>query len=401
MFKMNQLDIFMIEQLLTSEIQNYILDHVGIKSSALAFQKNPFPNIDFKLIINQIEAKTKAQEKLPTWFKTSGIIYPSKISVEQTSSETTAQYKASLVSGTTLLDATGGFGIDDYYFAQKVKKVIHCELNKELSAIVEHNFKILQAENIECIAGDSSAVLNDLNQQFDTIYIDPSRRNDLKGKVFMLQDCLPNVPQLQDFYFNYTSKILIKTAPILDLTSGLNELRNVKTIHIVAVDNEVKELLWEIEKNHSGQVTIKTIHFNKNEKQEFEFERNNPVIANYSLPKKYLFEPNSAIMKSGGFHEIALFFDVDKLHVHSHLYTSNELVKFPGRVFEILHNIPYSKNEMKTFVLDTKANITTRNFPETVENIRKKWKIKDGGSTYCFFTTDKNDQKIVLICKKI
>lgn len=391
----------MIDQLLQKEIQFFISQNIGKKSSALALQKNPFPAVDFKLIINQIEAKSKAKDKLPTWFHTSNIIFPSKIAIEQTSSETTAKYKATLVSGESVLDATGGFGIDDYYFAKKIKKVLHCELNNELSSIVNHNFKTLKIENIDCIAGDSSEILSTLNQQFDHIYIDPSRRNDQKGKVFMLKDCLPNVPDLQDFYFKFTSNILIKTAPILDITFGLTELKNVKNIHIVAVDNEVKELLWEIEKNYNKSIAVKTVNFNKSISELFKFQLNNQAFANYGLPQKYLYEPNGAIMKSGGFNEVSNQYKLDKLHVNSHLYTSNNLIDFPGRIFEIMQNIPYSKNEMKSTLQNSKANITTRNFPDTVENIRKKWKINDGGATYCFFTTDKNDNKIVLICKKI
>lgn len=391
----------MIDQLLQNEIQLFINQNIGKKSSVLALQKNPFPSIDFKLIINQIEAKSKAKDKLPTWFNSQNCIYPSKISVEQTSSETTAQYKASLVSGTSLLDATGGFGIDDYYFAKKLKSVIHCELNSELSTIVKHNYKTLKVNNIDCIIGDSKEILASLNRQFEYIFIDPSRRNDQKGKVFMLKDCLPNVPDLLEYYFKYTSNILIKTAPILDITSGLNELKNVKRIHIVAVDNEVKELLWEIEKNYSNTITIKTFNSNKQNNELFEFQLNNNIYSNYSLPKKYLLEPNSAIMKSGGFNEISHQFNIEKLNVNSHLYTSDGLIDFPGRIFEVIQNIPYSKNEMKKFLQGTKANVTTRNFPDTVENIRKKWKINDGGLTYCFFTTDKNENKIVLICNKI
>ena len=217
----------------------------------------------------------------------------------------------------------------------------------------------------------------------------------------MLKDCLPNVPDLLEYYFKYTSNILIKTAPILDITSGLNELKNVKRIHIVAVDNEVKELLWEIEKNYSNTITIKTFNSNKQNNELFEFQLNNNIYSNYSLPKKYLLEPNSAIMKSGGFNEISHQFNIEKLNVNSHLYTSDGLIDFPGRIFEVIQNIPYSKNEMKKFLQGTKANVTTRNFPDTVENIRKKWKINDGGLTYCFFTTDKNENKIVLICNKI
>jgi len=391
----------MIDQLLTTDIQFFITQNIGKNASTLALQKNPFPTIDFKLILNQIEAKSKAKDKLPTWFATPNIIFPTKISVEQTSSETTARYKAALVSGNALLDASGGFGIDDYYFSKKIKKVIHCELNSELSTIVSHNFNALQTNNVECITGDSTDILNKLNQQFDYIYIDPSRRNDQKGKVFMLNDCLPNVPVLQDFYFNFTSNILIKTAPLLDITSGLNELKNVKSIHIVAVDNEVKELLWEIEKNYVNPITIKTVNFSKKNTELFDFQLNNSNFSIYSLPQKYLYEPNSAIMKSGGFIEVANHFKLEKLHVNSHLYTSGNLIDFPGRIFEIIQSIPYSKNEMKNVLQGTKANITTRNFPDSVETIRKKWKINDGGNVYCFFTTDKNDNKIVLLCKKI
>jgi hypothetical protein len=391
----------MIDQLLTTDIQFFITQNIGKNASTLALQKNPFPTIDFKLILNQIEAKSKAKDKLPTWFATPNIIFPTKISVEQTSSETTARYKAALVSGNALLDASGGFGIDDYYFSKKIKKVIHCELNSELSTIVSHNFNALQTNNVQCITGDSTDILNKLNQQFDYIYIDPSRRNDQKGKVFMLNDCLPNVPVLQDFYFNFTSNILIKTAPLLDITSGLNELKNVKSIHIVAVDNEVKELLWEIEKNYVNPITIKTVNFSKKNTELFDFQLNNSNFSIYSLPQKYLYEPNSAIMKSGGFIEVANHFKLEKLHVNSHLYTSGNLIDFPGRIFEIIQSIPYSKNEMKNVLQGTKANITTRNFPDSVETIRKKWKINDGGNVYCFFTTDKNDNKIVLLCKKI
>jgi hypothetical protein len=391
----------MIDQLLTTDIQFFITQNIGKNASTLALQKNPFPTIDFKLILNQIEAKSKAKDKLPTWFATPNIIFPTKISVEQTSSETTARYKAALVSGNALLDASGGFGIDDYYFSKKIKKVIHCELNSELSTIVSHNFNALQTNNVQCITGDSTDILNKLNQQFDYIYIDPSRRNDQKGKVFMLNDCLPNVPVLQDFYFNFTSNILIKTAPLLDITSGLNELKNVKSIHIVAVDNEVKELLWEIEKNYVNPITIKTVNFSKKNTELFDFQLNNSNFSIYSLPQKYLYEPNSAIMKSGGFIEVANHFKLEKLHVNSHLYTSGNLIDFPGRIFEIIQSIPYSKNEMKNVLQGTKANITTRNFPDSVETIRKKWKINDGGNVYCFFTTDKNDNKIVLLCKKL
>ena len=385
--------------MLNPEIQQFINANIGKDISKLALQKNPFPNSSWIEIINQIAAKSKAKDKLPTWFATAGIIYPAKISIEQTSSEKTALYKAGLVSGKSLIDLTGGFGVDDYYFSKQIAKVIHCEISAELSGIVTHNFEMMNAFNIECISGDSEMTLKDLSQQFDWIYIDPSRRNEAKGKVFMLRDCLPDVPDLLDFYFGYAENILIKTAPILDISAGLSELKNVKRIHIVAVENEVRELLWEIEKGFSGAIAIKTTNI-QGSNQIFDFVWNESMQPVFGLPRKYLYEPNSAIMKSGGFDAIGIHFNLEKLHTHSHLYTADEKIDFPGRVFEIRIIVPYQKSAMK-LLENKKANITTRNFPDSVETIRKKWKIKDGGDQYCFFTTDQNNHKIVLICTKI
>ena len=388
--------------ILNPEIQKFISANLAANSTQLAFQKNPFPNVDWKEIINQIVAKQKVKDKLPSWYTTENIFYPSKISLEQTSSEKTADYKASLVSGERLIDLTGGFGVDDFYFSKKVKQVIHCEINEELSKIVAHNFGQLKVTNCNCIIGDSTAILEDLNQKFDWIYIDPSRRNDAKVKVFMLKDCTPNVPELMDFYFKYSANIIVKTAPILDITAGLLELKNVKEVHIVAVDNEVKELLWIIEKGYVNAIAIKTINLFKNSMETFEtIFSEMELLVTFSLPKKYLYEPNSAIMKSGAFNAVATKYSLDKLHPNSHLYTSENLIDFPGRIFEIEKTIPYHKTEMKAALVDKKANVTIRNFSESVENIRKKWKIKEGGNLYTFFTTDQNDDKIVLLCSKL
>lgn len=391
----------MDKKLLSAEIQEYITSNINADVSKLALQKNKFAITDWTTILGQITAKQKAKIKLPTWFYTHNIYYPSKISIEQTSSEKTAEYKSQFVSGKSLIDLTGGFGVDDFYFSKKVNQVTHCEINHELSEIVKHNFEQLVVSNVECQTGDSSEILVTLNQKFNWIYIDPSRRNDVKGKVFMLQDCLPNVPELLDFYFEFSDNIMVKTAPILDISAGLSELRNVKTIHIVALENEVKELLWILEKNYTKSIQIVTCNLTKDSTQEFTFELGNTPVSNYSLPKKYLYEPNAAIMKSGGFDEVTSKYEIEKLNKHSHLYTSDILINFPGRVFEIVNSFEYNKPNMKSFLENKKANITTRNFPETVENIRKKWKIKEGGITYCFFTTDINNNKIVLLCDKL
>lgn len=388
--------------LLHPEIQIYINSQLGVDVAKLALQKNPFPDTNWISILNQIAAKTKVKDKLPTYFSHENLIYPNKVSVEQTSSEKTALYKSKIVFGNSLIDLTGGFGVDCFYYSMRIKKVIHCEIDTELSAIVSHNFKQFGIENVKCIAGDGFEILSNLNEKLDWIYIDPSRRNDQKGKVFMLKDCLPNVPELLSFYFSKADNILIKTAPILDISAGLSELTNVKCLHIIAVDNEVKELLWELNIDFIGNPEIKTINIVNQKLETFNFELNSTIeLPFYELPNKYLYEPNSAIMKSGGFDEIGIQYSLSKLHSHSHLYTSDERIDFPGRTFEIKKVFSYSKQEMKTNLENTKANITTRNFPDSVDDIRKKWKINDGGLTYCFFTTDLNNDKIVLLCSKI
>src|SRR5690606_19171995 len=239
-------------------------------------------------------------------------------------------------------------------------------------------------------------------QKFDWIYIDPSRRNDVKGKVFLLKDCLPDVTSLLSEYFRYTDKILIKTSPIYDISVGLSELEHIQNIHIVAVDNEVKELLFELDKSKNNTpIQIKTVNINSEKTEHFDFELEKEYFVSYSVPLNYLYEPNASVMKSQGFEALGSHYNLKKLHKHSHIFTSSELIDFVGRRFEIQNVIPYKKSDLKEHLEGKKANITTRNFPESVADLRKKWKISDGGNLYCFFTTDLNNAKIVVICNKI
>lgn len=391
-----------LNPLLTTEIQYFINQNIDTTISKLALQKNPFPDVEWVSILNQIEAKKKSKQKLAHWFECKNILYPNKVSIEQTSSEKTALYKSKIVSGESLIDLTGGFGVDTYYFSEKIKNIAHCEIDAELSQIVEHNFEQLNANNIICYSGNGLSTLVKLGLKWDWIYLDPSRRHGIKGKVFMLKDYLPNVPENMDLLFSYSKTILIKTAPLLDISSGLSELKNVKKIHIIALDNEVKELLWELHHNYSGEINIETVNITKEKEQIFNFKRNqNTETAHYGLPEKYVYEPNNAIMKSGGFNEVGIVYNLNKLHKHSHLYTNSTLIDFPGRIFEIEKTIAYHKDEMNTYLKNKKANVSTRNFPETVEQLRKKWNIKEGGNQYCFFTTNEKNSKIVLICNKI
>jgi len=229
-------------RLLDTEIQDFIFkksdEHVDISKFILS--GTPFEDISVQELAAQIQGRRTIKTKLPVWHQTREIYYPPGIHLEQTSSEATALYKSSLVSGDTLIDLTGGFGIDDYYFSKKVKHIIHCELNPLLSNIAAHNFLVLGANNIETQCGDGLEILQN-QHTVDWIYVDPSRRHDSKGKVFFLEDCLPDVPSNLDLLFSKSNQILIKTAPLLDIHAGIKSLRFVKEIHVVAVQNEVKE----------------------------------------------------------------------------------------------------------------------------------------------------------------
>lgn len=391
----------MNKNILHTDIQCYINNNISSDLNAILLKKVALQNVTSKELVEQIESKNKCKSKLPTWFNQPNIYYPNKLNIEQTSSEITAEFKSKLISGNQIIDLTGGFGVDCFYFSKQFKNVVHCELNENLSEIVQHNFKILNVTNVDCVALDGLEYLQSQSTNFDWIYIDPSRRNDSKGKVFILSDCLPNVPNNLELLWKYSKQILIKTSPLLDISVGLKELEHVKTIHIIAVNNDVKELLWTLEHNYIGAIDIKTINIKSENLETFDYVLGNEdtTDSKYNEPLTYLYEPNAAVMKSGGFHSVSEHFELYKLHKHSHLYTSDELINFPGRAFKVENVVPYNKKALKTLKVQ-KANIATRNFPETVEIIRKKLNIKDGGETYMFFTTNINDEKICLVCKK-
>ncbi|MGM0933104.1 MAG: class I SAM-dependent methyltransferase [Bacteroidota bacterium] len=391
----------MNKALLKPEIQNFIRKNLKRDLTGLVLKGSPFPEVSSAEIAMQISGLKTAEKKLPTWFETQNIYYPPKLNLEQTSSEITAKYKASLIQGERLIDLTGGFGIDDHFFAESFKEVVYCELNEELAEIAKHNFKQLKKENIQVIPGDGIKTLEITDKDFDVIYADPARRDDHGGKVFKLTDCLPNIPANLDLLFDKSNRILIKTSPLLDITAGIAELKYGSEVHIVAVNNEVKELLWFMEKGFSGSLQIKTINFNKNQLEEFSGNIENKPELNFSLPKKYLYEPNAAIMKSGLFERLAEKTGTFKLNNNSHLFTSEKLKEFPGRRFEIIDIKDFKAYKLNKEFKGKKANITTRNFPESVAGLRKLLRIKDGGERYLFFTTNLENKKIVLDCRKV
>lgn len=392
----------MNKNILNTGVQEFINNNLTTDIVSVLLKKSAFDTIPPKQLAEQIEAKKKCEFKLPSWYKTKKIYYPNKLNIEQCSSEITAEYKAQIVDGKSLVDLTGGFGVDSFYFSKKIGQVFHCEINENLSKIVAHNFDVLGVRNTEIIPLNGLDYLERSNAVYDWIYLDPSRRSASQRKVFLLSDSTPDIMEHLELLFNKSNNILLKTSPLLDISSGLKQLKNVKEVHIVAVNNEVKELLWVLQGGFTNEVRVKTINLKKGLREAYDFiwSEEKRTSLTFEDPQNYLYEPNASILKAGAFKLIGKDYKVRKLNLHSHLYTSEELVQFPGRSFKIEKVIDYNKKELKK-LSDTKANITVRNFPENVANIRKRFKIKDGGSDYLFFTTINKNKFKVIKCTKI
>lgn len=389
----------MNENILNNEVQRYITEHINSDVNKIALSKSLFKNVSSAELAGQISAKKKSIHKLPKWFNHEKIYYPVLLSIEQCSSETTAAYKANLAVGNTLIDLTAGFGVDSYFFSKKINEVYSCEINAELSEITAHNAKILGISNINFIAEDGIEFLKKSNAKFNTIYIDPARRN-YSNKVFKLKDCTPDVTEHLALFLEKAQRIIIKAAPLLDISAGLSELQNVSEIHILSVKNECKELLWVIDKEFIGETKIVCVTLNTSTKT-FSFPisdlRMTTEIAN-SVPIGYIYEPDVALLKSGSFNLIAEKFGLKKLHSQTQLYFSEEIKsEFLGRIFEIksLLNLNELKKEK-----NIKGNVIVRNFPEKAENLAKKYKITSNHDDFILFTKT-NDGYLVIKAKII
>lgn len=387
--------------------KDFIKAHQNDEVTTLLLQAKKYPNLNIPDLVLQIKARQKAKVKLPEWSENDGIVFPKMLSVEQCSSEITAKFKASLVEGETLIDLTGGMGVDIAYMSKNFKKAFYNEQNIDLLDVTKYNFSALSIENVEFLSGNSVENIEQLNTNFSWIYLDPHRRDDTGSKVVRLQDCEPNILSIKDLLFEKTDNILLKASPMLDIDLAISDLGNVSNVYVVAVENEVKEVLFHLQSPLSvGEglgVRLHAINLSKNQPSELSFSKSQEKNATIKLgsPQQYLYEPNAAILKTGAFRFTAQHFDLQKIAPHSHLYTSEELVEnFQGRTFKILAVCKLDKKEISKYLTENKANITIRNFPLTVKQIREKLKLSEGGNEYLFATTDAQNQKIVIICRR-
>lgn len=358
----------------------------------LALQRSRYPELsdaDFRFMLLQVDGRQRTARKLPTFAALEDWWYPVRLSCEQCSSEATARYKAAILHAHPTLnirapqeirvaDLTGGYGVDSYFMAQAFGQVDYVEQNGELCRIAEHNFG-LHAPNIHIHNTTAETYLQDM-PPVDVLCVDPARRDKNGGKVFRLEDCEPDLTELLPALRAKTKVLLFKLSPMLDITAALRALPDmVWDTHVVAVDNEVKEvLLVSAESEESRLIAIdipaqwqdgypyKALSVSQQDEQ-------NAVAVMAQGIGRYLYEPNAAILKAGLYNYVSAHFGLTKLAPNTHLYTSNSLLSsFPGRVWEV-------------YEPDTpprRCNIVTRNYPLSPDQLKRKLKVRDGGDLY-------------------
>ena len=385
---------------------DFIHEHAEADVRQLALQGTKNPEVDLSFALEQIAGRQKAKTKLPSWAAVDGIVYPPHLSMEQCSSEQTARYKALIAGkGALIVDLTAGFGVDMAFMSQDFQKAIYVERQAPLCAISSENYKLLGLNHIEVICADGIDYLHQL-EHADLIFLDPARRDDHGARTYGIADCTPNVLELRDELFEKADRVMLKLSPMLDWRKAVEDLGHVNEVHIVSVDNECKELLLILSKEKKP---LKLLCVNNN--QVFEGDQgdwlNERSIAEIRVPvpmssQAYLFEPNASIMKAGCFTLLEQRFNVSQLDKNSHLFVSDhDISDFPGRRFTIEKTTSMNKRELKTALAGIdKANITVRNFPLSVAELRKRLKLKDGGNLYLFATTLADGQHQLFLCRK-
>lgn len=426
--------------------QTFVREHINDDVRDLALKASRYPDVDMADALVQIKGYQAIKQKVPAWYACEALQFPPTLSLEQSSSEATARYKAVLLdkflpmeSRKKGVDLTGGLGVDAYFLSETFEEYVYVERQDLLCKLATHNFSQLGREQISVQCAEAEDYLRNM-QPVDFIFIDPARRDDKGKKVFALQDCTPDVSALFSSLSKKCRLLMIKLSPMLDISLALRQLASVTACHVLALDNDCKELLlccsFENDASHgsldgaSSEVRIHTCNLlsKRNLAQEFAFTREEESqaicrfaslgasssaslgasiasvtsVGENSLTGHFLYEPNVALLKAGAYKILSQSFDLQKLHLNTHLYVSAVLrADFPGRVFKILEALsPSAKETKKRLQSLQQVNVATRNYPESVETIRKKYRIKEGGQMYLFAATLADNQRVLLLCEK-
>jgi len=383
-----------------------VQEHLREDVSALALRLGRFPQLNASVVLRQVAGYQALERKVPSWFGNPDLIFSDSLPLEQCSSEATARYKASILptSVQSFADLTGGLGVDFAFLAAGKSRALYVERRSDFCEIAAENFRSLGLTQVEVLYGDGPSLLK---EPFDLLFLDPARRDAKGGKVVALSDCEPDIASIKASLFTKAPLLLVKLSPMLDISLALKQLPETTQMHVVSVDGECKELLFLL----AAETTLREprlfcINLRSNApSQFFEFFRSEEQAAVCRLtdaPLKILYEPNASLLKAGAFSILTQAFDLYKLHPNSHLYTSETLIPdFPGRAFSIESVFPVHPKDLKIHLGNlTKANISVRNYPETVAQLRKKTKLNEGGETYLFATTLKDGKKVLIKCGK-
>ena len=427
------------------KLKQFIQEHRDDDVRQLALQAGRYPDIDMPTALTQIAGWQSIRNKVPSWAACDDIIYPTHLPLEQCSSEVTAIYKYGIVSKlgehVSFADLTGGLGIDCWFMSHAFQHTTYIERQEELVNIARRNFHALQAKpfpligdapswhrscrgenhlgkeewhntvetDFDYVHNDSTTWLTESQEHYSWFFIDPARRDSHGGKTVAISDCEPDVAKLEEMLVEKAGRVMVKLSPMLDLDLALGQLRHVEEAHIISVDNECKELLLILSKEaitDTKQTLIHCINIKKDGVQAFAFNKAEEQLTAYAFASeidRYLYEPNASILKAGAYRCLARHYGVQKLHANSHLYTSDQMNRdFPGRIFAVQGTSSFGKKELKAFLADcTKANITVRNFPASVAELRKRLHLQEGGDTYLFATTRHPEEKMLVKCSKV
>ena len=385
--------------------RDFIEQNLNADIRQLALKGCRDKDVDLDAAIRQIAGRQTARRKLPSWAALDGILYPPHLNMEQCSSEQTARYKARICSShpspKTLVDLTGGFGVDFAFLSEAFDEATYVERNSELFAISSANMKIL-APKAKCLNEDGLEVLHRLDH-VSMIFMDPARRDHHGARTYGISDCTPNVLEIKDELLQKADVVMLKLSPMLDWHKAISDLgeQYIKEVHIVSVQNECKELLIVMQQQPAEPPTVYCI----NDDSVFSYHpssiSSNHISHHSSLI--YLYEPNASIMKAGCFAEIEQAFEVSQLAPNSHLFASDQAIAdFPGRKFRISAVTSMNKQELKQALKDIRqANIAVRNFPMSVADLRKRLKLSEGGNDYIFATTLTEGKKVLIICQHL
>ncbi|QNL22106.1 RsmD family RNA methyltransferase [Hyphobacterium sp. CCMP332] len=382
------------------EINSFIKKYHEADLSQILLKRPGKKEWDWIWIGQQIEGYQKAKKKIPSIAANSQIIYPKRVSIQQCSSDLTANFKATILKGKKCLDLSGGFGIDTIHLSHKFDSCIYIEQDEQLCEIMTHNAKVLGLEKkIEIRNTKAETFLKETEEQFDLIYIDPARRDTQGKKVYRFSDCSPDVIMHLDLLRRKSKKVLVKAAPMLDISQGVRELQYVQEVFVLANSRECKELLFLLGTEQNNNPSITAIQLDTEKSFSFFADEEILMDAKLSINGSYLYNPGPSISKSGGYKSLAKSFDLSIANPNTHLFFSNEIRKdFPGRVYKINMMIKYG--ERYKFG-NKKSTVFLKNVNLEKKDILRKYNLKEGDEQFIFAFTASNGKILLAHCDKI